>query len=157
MSLVASGNNSTHAATDPVLENVAFWPDIEVSAFRDVERMREEVPTPRLVHALSAAMADINRQLADWMQHRVDAGHTTHRALPITAWQRATHYADLYRRAVYALAHADLLERYVDYSATNTGDERAQAKEAAVDDYRRASRWAVSEIEGRTHSTVELI
>lgn len=157
MSLVASGNNSTQAPTEPQIENVAFWPGIDPRAFRQAERLREDIPWPRLAHALEAAMADVNRQLAAWATARVEAGHVTHADVPTTAWQRPNHYAGLYRRAVYALAHADLMERYADYSATNDGDEKAQGKQEAADDYRRMSRWAVAEIEARPHSTVELI
>lgn len=157
MSLVATGNNPSTHTNEPALDNVEFWPDIDPEEFRAAERLREDIPHARLLHALTAALADINRQLVEFMAAHMADGIQEHEAIPLQHWQRDTHYADLYRRAVYASAHADLLERYADYSATAAGDDRAQGKQDAADDYRRAARWAVSEIQGRTHATVELI
>lgn len=102
-------------------------------------------------------MADINRQLRDWQAEQQAAGAVTIADVEAPSWQVPDAYPLLYRRAVYATAHAALLERYREVSATAQGDERGEAKRDAADDYRRDARWAVSEIEGRTHATVELI
>lgn len=63
----------------------------------------------------------------------------------------------LYLRAVYAQAQADLLERYRDASATGEGDKLGEAKDLAADDYRADARWAIAELTGRNHTTVDLI
>ncbi|MBZ5876018.1 head completion/stabilization protein [Chromohalobacter israelensis] len=156
MSLIAAG---TGAAPDEpeTLENNGFWPAIAPRDFRDATRLDGTVTAPRLVQALQVAMADVNRQLADWQQDKQDEGAQTLADVTPPAWAIAGHYALLYRRAVYATAHASLLERYRDVSATEDGDERGEAKDHAADDIRRDARWAVAEIEGRQHTTVELI
>lgn len=155
MSLVAYGNNATTAA-DPI-DNNGFWPSVDPAKFRDEHRIDTTITQPRVLTALKVAMASLNRQLAEWQLEQVAAGHTSADNVPIEAWQIAGHHTLLYVRAVYAEAHANILERYRDYSATADGDERGEAKNDAAEDYRRDSRWAVAEIVGRTHTTVELI
>lgn len=102
-------------------------------------------------------MSDVNRQLARFQADQAHKGADRAETILIEPWQTREHYPSLYIRAVYALAHADLLERYRDYSISSAGGDRGETHNAAADDYRRASRWAVAEIEGRPHSTVELI
>ncbi|PSJ22123.1 glucose-6-phosphate isomerase [Halomonas sp. ND22Bw] len=156
MSLIAAGTG-TAPADPPSLDNNGFWPDIEPGDFREATRLDGTVTVPRLVQALQVAMADVNRQLADWQLARQDDGAATLAAVAPPVWALPDHYALLYRRAVYATAHASLLERYRDVSATQDGDERGEAKDEAANDLRRDARWAVAEIEGRDHTTVELI
>jgi len=62
-----------------------------------------------------------------------------------------------YRRAVYAMTRANLLERYTDYSATGDGVKGADAKVVSSDDLYRDARFAIRDILGTTHNTVELI
>ncbi|SFU01412.1 head completion/stabilization protein [Halomonas saccharevitans] len=156
MSLIAAGTGT--ALADPeTLENNGFWPAITPADFREATRLDGTVTAPRLVQALQVAMADVNRQLADWQAKRQDGGAATLGDVIAPIWALPNHYALLYRRAVYATAHASLLERYRDVSATNESDERGEAKDEAADDLRRDARWAVAEIEGRDHTTVELI
>src|SRR5699024_9381159 len=98
-----------------------------------------------------------NRQLVTWQQSQQEDGAEQLDDVPVPPWQLNDAYAVLYRRAIYATAHANVLERYRDYSATGDGAEASEFKDAAADDYRRDARWAVAEITGHTHSTVELI
>jgi len=155
MSLISYGPGSE---TPPEqLQNNGFWPDVDPGDFRDVNRIDTSIPDARAIQALGVAMADINRQLADWQTERQAEGCATIDDVTPPAWATADHYPLLYRQAIYATAHALLLERYRDHSATGDGDERGEAKDLAADDYRRDARWAVSEITGRNHTTVELI
>jgi len=155
MSLISYGPGSETPAE--ALQNNGFWSDIDPANFRDTNRIDTSIPNARASHALAVAMADINRQLADWQADRQSEGSDTIENVTPPTWATADHYSLLYRQAVYASAHALLLERYRDYSATGAGDERGEAKDNTADDYRRDARWAVSEITGRLHTTVELI
>ena len=150
-----SGKPTT--VVDQSIENNGFWPAIDPAAFRDQHRIDTTITQPRVLTALRVAMASLNRQLADWQADQVDAGHAVVSNVPIEAWQMIGHHQLLYVRAVYSEAHAQLLERYRDYSATGDGDGRGEAKNDAAEDYRRDARWAVAEIVGRNHTTVELI
>jgi hypothetical protein len=156
MSLIAAGYGNEPTPPDEI-QNNGFWPGIDPADFRAVERIDSNITAARVEHALRVAIADINRQLASWQQAQQQAGAAEIAEVAAPTWAIEGHYAQLYRRALYATAHATLLERYRDTTATGQGDERGEAKAAAADDYRRDARWAVAEIEGRTHTTVELI
>lgn len=156
MSLIAYDSNPPETSVDAV-SNAGFWPDIKPSHFRDAERIDSSITDVRVNLALQTAMADINRQLADWQQRQQDDGADKIEDVVPPKWLPADSYSALYLRAVYATATASLLERYRNHSATADGDERGEAKDMVADDYRRDARWAVAEIEGHTHTTVELI
>lgn len=156
MSLISYGIGKTEEP-ESAISNNGFWPPLDPANFRDAERVDSTITAPRLDQALRIAVADVNRQLADFQSLQMSAGHATADDVPPPSWATPDHYPLLYRRAIYATAKAALLERYRDTSATGAGDERGQAKDEAADDYRRDARWAVSEILGQPHTTVELI
>ncbi|MDN7131784.1 head completion/stabilization protein [Halomonas sp. MC140] len=155
-SFISAGNTSSETAATAI-ENNGFWPKIEPSDFRETNRLDSTITNARLESALLAAMATVNRVLRHWQAAKVDAGYQTMASLPIPVWQAPEVFNVLYLRAVYSTAHASLLERYADYDATNSGRERGESLQDPADGYRRDAAWAISEIEGRPHSTVELI
>lgn len=155
MSFIATGTSTTSAA-EPI-ENNGFWPDIDPADFRDTQRIDGTVTAPRVQSALYAAILDANAQLKAWQQSQVAAGYQTAADVPSPSWQPAGAVPALYRRAVYALAKANLIERYRDYDSSAAGIDRAEALAASIDDYRRDAAWAIADIVGRTRTTVELI
>ncbi|MCT8469463.1 head completion/stabilization protein [Chromohalobacter canadensis] len=154
-SFVSTGTTSTTTA-EPVTNN-GFWPDIKPAEFRDTHRLDGTITAVRIEGALLAAMATVNRTLRDWQARQVEAGYITVDAVPVPIWQAPGVFEALYLRAVYSTAHASLAERYRDYDATASTRDRGDLNEYAGESYRRDAAWAISEIEGRPHSTVELI
>ncbi|MFI2817643.1 head completion/stabilization protein [Vreelandella piezotolerans] len=150
-------NGTTEPPLERPLENNGFWPDIQPSDFRATHRLDSTITPPRIESALKAAMITVNRVLRHWQQAKVETGYPTMASLPIPVWQSPEVFNVLYLRAVYSTAHASLLEHYADYDATNSARERGEQLQAPADGYRRDAAWAISEIEGRPHSTVELI
>lgn len=155
-SFISAGTTSSETEATTI-ENNGFWPAIQPSDFRETHRLDSTITNARIETALKAAMATVNRVLRHWQQAKVEAGYPTMEALPIPVWQTPEVFNVLYLRAVYSTAHANLLERYADYDATNSGRERGENLQDPADGYRRDAAWAISEIEGRPHSTVELI
>ncbi|KPN28870.1 phage head completion protein (GPL) [Halolamina pelagica] len=156
MSLIAAGTGQLPEDT-PSLANNGFWPDIKPADFREATRLDGTVTAPRLVQALQIAMADINRQLSEWQQARQNDGAATLDDVTSPDWAGPDHYAVLYRRAVYATAHASLLERYRDVSATMKATSAVTPRTWPPMTYAGMPVGAVAEIEGRHHTTVELI
>lgn len=156
MSLIAYDSNPPETPAHPV-SNAGFWPDIDPSHFRASERVDDTITDTRARAALQTAITDINRQLSHWQDRHQEDGATSVEDIPVPSWMPDGGYQQLYLRAVYATAMATLMERYREYSATSDGDDRGKTKDTAADDYRRDARWAVAEIEDRTHTTVELI
>lgn len=157
MSSFISAGTTPNDTAEQLIENNGFWPAIQPSNFRETHRLDTTITNARIESALKAAMATVNRVLRHWQQAKVDAGYPTMEALPIPVWQVPEVFNVLYLRAVYSTAHANLLDRYADYDATNSGRERGERLQDPADGYRRDAAWAISEIEGRPHSTVELI
>ena len=134
-----------------------FWPAISLADLRDTVRLDGTVTTARLKHAVIDAITSVNRDLADWRSARQAEGHTTLAAVPSEVINNESVHLHSYRRAVYAMTRANLLERYTDYSATGDGVKGADAKIVSSDDLYRDARFAIRDILGTTHNTVELI
>src|SRR5690606_15682376 len=62
----------------------------------------------------------------------------------------------LSRRAVYCTAGAELAERFRSYDATAAGNQRADDLTPSIDEYRRDARYAIRDLLGIGHTTVEL-
>ena len=134
-----------------------FWPAISLADLRDTVRLDGTVTTARLKHAVIDAITSVNRDLADWRRAREAEGVATLAAVPGEVINGESAYLHSYRRAVYAMTRANLLERYTDFSATGDGVKGADAKIISSDDLSRDARFAVRDILGTTHITVALI
>ncbi|RSM31249.1 head completion/stabilization protein [Aeromonas salmonicida] len=134
-----------------------FWPAISLPDLRETVRLDGTVTTARLTHAVVDAITSVNLDLADWRSARQAEGHATLAAVPSDVINNESVHLHSYRRAVYAMSRANLLERYTDYSATGDGVKGADAKIISSDDLYRDARFAIRDILGTTHNTVELI
>ena len=139
------------------ITNSPFWPAISLPDLRETVRLDGTVTTARLTHAVVDAITSVNRDLADWRSARQAEGHATLDAVPSEDINNESVHLHSYRRAVYAMTRANLLERYTDYSATGDGVKGADAKIVSSDDLYRDARFAIRDILGTTHNTVELI
>ncbi|MDF2392878.1 head completion/stabilization protein [Aeromonas sp. 2MA4] len=139
------------------IANSPFWPAISLPDLRETVRLDGTVTTARLTHAVVDAITSVNRDLADWRSARQAEGHATLAAVPSEVINNESVHLHSYRRAVYAMTRANLLERYTDYSATGDGVKGADAKIVSSDDLYRDARFAIRDILGTTHNTVELI
>lgn len=138
-------------ASDP------FWPEINPVDVREAIRVNGTITEARLVDALRAAIVDVNHSLAAWQADQVTAGYATLAEVPSVMVSGTSMRVNQYRRAVHQLARADLIERYRDFDTTGAGDKRAEELTDTVDEARRNARWAVLDILGQPHLTVELI
>ncbi|WP_439824562.1 head completion/stabilization protein [Aeromonas caviae] len=149
-----------NAPTSPAegeINSSPFWPAISLPDLRDTVRLDGTVTTARLKHAVIDAITSVNRDLADWRRAREAEGVTTLAAVPGEVINGESAYLHSYRRAVYAMTRANLLERYADYSATGDGVKGTDAKIISSDDLYRDARFAIRDILGTTHNTVALI
>lgn len=149
--------NATTSPAEGEIDSTPFWPAISLSDLRDTVRLDGTVTTARLKHAVIDAITSVNRDLADWRRAREAEGVATLAAVPGEVINGESAYLHSYRRAVYAMTRANLLERYTDYSATGDGVKGADAKIISSDDLYRDARFAIRDILGITHITVALI
>lgn len=149
--------NATTSPAEGEINSSPFWPAISLPDLRDTVRLDGTVTTARLKHAVIDAITSVNRDLADWRRAREAEGVATLAAVPGEVINGESAYLHSYRRAVYAMTRANLLERYTDYSATGDGVKGADAKIISSDDLYRDARFAIRDILGTTHITVALI
>ncbi|MDO6525447.1 head completion/stabilization protein [Motilimonas sp. 1_MG-2023] len=131
-----------------------FWPAINTAATRDVMRIDGDVTEPRLKHAVITAIAQVNQDLVGYRNEQAELTLADVPAEIIGGESQLVHH---YKRAVYCLARANLIERLRDYDTTKDGEGRAESLDQTVTDLRRDARFAVRAIIGITHTTVELI
>lgn len=160
MALPPSPQPAAAPAAIGVIENDGWFPDIFLSDMRDAMRLDGTVTDARLVQAVVDAILQVNRELADWQARQVQTGITTLADVPATRINRESRLLAQYRRAVYSTAKADLIERYRDYDSTATSLTDKKSMEwldEAPGAQRRNAQWAIADIVGRSHLTVELI
>ena len=143
-----------------VIENDGWFPDIALADMRDAMRLDGTVTDARLVQAVVDAILQVNRELADWQGKHAAAGVPALVDVPATRINRESRLLAQYRRAVYSTAKADLIERYRDYDTTASSASDKKSMEwldEAPGAQRRNAQWAIADMVGRTHLTVELI
>lgn len=146
---------------DAVVDNDPRFPAIDAARLRATCRLDGTVTPARLQRALMDAMASVNSELATYMLAQGLLGYATLAdvpAIPLGGESVKLHH---YRRAVYACVQADLSEVYREVDTTPAGNgkqERVGAQlEIKADAYRRAMRWAISDLLGRPRTTVDLV
>lgn len=140
----------------PMIANADFYPAIDPNDFRASHRITDTITDDRVADALTAAATITNRILEPW-RASLAGNPATLDAVMLPKWMPSDGLLALYRRAIYGEAHATLLDRYRDYDATSAGNHDSDSREDMAGKYRQASRWAVSEMTNRPHTTVELI
>lgn len=125
-----------------------WWPYIDVADAREVIRVSGTITQARLVESLQNAVWSINRELSTWAD-------TQRQIIPDALTD--PRLAGLYRRAVYCYAKAELIERYRDFDLTNAGSKKAEDTDAVAADARRNLRWAISDMLGKSRTTVEML
>jgi hypothetical protein len=142
------------------VENDGFYPDIVLQDMRDNMRLDGTVTSARLTQAIVAAVLHVNAELRDWKLLQIGAGFASLAAVPADRVNRESVNIAHYRRAVYCWAKADLTERYRDFDSTASSMSDKKMMEAldnAPAEQRRNTHWAIADIIGRSHMTVELI
>ncbi|MDG9854108.1 head completion/stabilization protein [Pseudomonas nitroreducens] len=134
-----------------------FWPGIDVDALRDDMRIGADVSPAKLETAVVAALLNVNRQLSEWQALQQDQGYTTLSQVPAKQVAGKSALVLHYQRAVRCATAAELLERYRGYDTTTVGNQNAEERTPTIDEYRRDLSWALSDLVGRSRSTVELI
>mgnify|MGYP000553063806 CR=1 FL=1 len=111
----------------------------------------------RGVDAVIDAVAAVNSDLSGWAINRQGDGYTALADVPSESIANEPVLVHWYRRAVYSMARANLYERYLDSAATADAVKDAEPRNLTADDLYRDARFAIRDILGVTHVTVELI
>jgi hypothetical protein len=144
--------------TDPFpITNDGFWPDIDGADVRANLRIDSSVSDPRLETAVVNALIQVNTELAAIKSGHLAAGFAALDAVPADKIQGTSVLVHLYRRSIYCTAGAEIAERYRSYDSSAEGNKNADELTPSVDEYRRDARFAIRDLLGTGHATVELI
>ncbi|VVD78589.1 head completion/stabilization protein [Pandoraea fibrosis] len=149
--------------TGEVIKNDGFFPDIDIDAMRQTQRIDGTVTTPRLKAEAIEAMASINAALSDWRVARKAEGFgrladvASLDGKPVETIDGKSIFFHRYTRAVFCWAHANLIERYRNFDATGAGVKLDDVTRPGADELRRDAAWAINDIAGRPRTTVDLI
>lgn len=163
MSLVA-GRTVTAAAddvpdTDDSGEKVtagSFWPEIALKDVRMEMRITGTVTTTRLKHVVIEAVGHVTDQLAAWQASQEKVGYATLAAVPATQINGESIKVFRYRRAVFSIARALLIENYRDVDTTgDAGEKHASGLTVQAADLWRDARWAIADIRGAVRNFAE--
>lgn len=152
-----SGFVATADATEQPIVNDGWWPDVEPADARDILRLDGTVSVARLREALVIAVGSVNAELDVWKSAQAALGIVKLADVPAPSIGGTSRFVDLYQRAVRCRAAAHLVERYRNLDITDKGQKNAEAQEPSIDELRRDARWALADIQGIPHATVELI
>lgn len=147
----------TTPEADQTISNHSFYPEISLNHFRHTMRVDSITTNDRAINALEYAIIETNRRLIAYMQAQMAEGHTQLADVAEQAGLPEGTNKKLYLRAVYALAKADLVEKYRDYDTTAKGNQRADELNPSIDEHRRNAAWAINDLMQQQRTTVELI
>ncbi|WP_338725826.1 head completion/stabilization protein [Shewanella baltica] len=153
MSFIATAPSSA----PKTITNSEFWPDIDLAKLRDAMRLDGTVTNERLEHSAINAALQTNSDLKDWRIGQQILGFDGLEQVPAEQINGQSIYLQLYLRAVYCLTKANLIERYSDFDSTAKGLKAGEELHDSVNDLRRDARFAIRDILGESHVTVELI
>ncbi len=140
----------TQVTTDP------FWPAISLRDLRLACRISGRTTTARLLHAATEAVIHVSDELLPWAQRQQEAGFTQLGVVPARKINGVSVKVYRYRRAVYAITRALILENMRDVDTTEHGDRKADALEPQADTLWRDARWAIADIQGTQRIYAEL-
>lgn len=140
------------------LECGPFWPDIDINHFRDSQRIGGTlIPDNRVKDALLGAVMAVEADLGAWRAGLEEGGHGSLADAPSVQIGGINRLVLLWRRAVYALATADLVETHRDVTATGNAPSALAEPDQRAEDHRRNAIHAIRDLLGKGRSTVELI
>ncbi|MCL6408407.1 head completion/stabilization protein, partial [Dickeya dadantii] len=105
-----------------------FWPEISLSDVRMEIRINGAVTTTRLKHVVIEAVGHVTGQLATWQNGQVSGGYISLALVPAAQINGESVRVHRYRRAVFSIARALLIENYRDVDTTgDAGEKHASA------------------------------
>jgi hypothetical protein len=149
--------DATPPAPELIVENVAWFPPIDLADMRGAVRLDGTVTHARLRSSVIDAIDQVNSELATWRATHQAAGIASLAELPADKIGGESVQLARYRRAVYCLARADLTEKYRDFDSTKSGAHDADERETTIDADRRNARNALNDMRGLSRITIELI
>lgn len=134
----------------------SFWPVISLKDLRLAARITGGVTTTRLMHVTTEAVGHVIEQLEEWQINQQRLGYETLQHVPAAEVNGESMKVYRYRRAVYSIARALVIEGYRDVDTTPKGDKDAAALDLQREDLWRDARWGIADIQRKPRVYAEL-
>lgn len=95
-----------------ITNGVAFWPDLDLAEFQVMRTLPADLPPATAGVALLAAIAEVNKTLADVVTFQRREGFERAADVPGAKMEGENQLTAQYKKAVYARAKADLLGEF---------------------------------------------
>jgi hypothetical protein len=139
---------------EPVIQNTAFFPDVDPKRVREEMRLEQTVSSVRLRRAIKAGIAETNAELREWRDLQRDAGYARLEDVPTDELDGESVRVFHYFNAVSAMTTATLYERYRGVDASAKGDKKADSIDSTIDEMWRDMRWSVACIQDKARCIV---
>lgn len=150
---IAKANESS----DDIIDNDPFFPSIDLDGVRKAQRLDGTITSERLKRAVISAMIEVNNDLNAWRLVQQANGIRSLDELNENRVDAQSKYVHLYQQAVYCWANALICDRYLNYDATAKTIKQIESEQQSAGDLYRDARYAIRDILGKSHSTLELI
>lgn len=134
----------------------SFWPVISLKDLRLAARITGGVTTTRLMHVTTEAVGHVIEQLEEWQINQQRLGYETLQNVPAAEVNGESMKVYRYRRAVYSIARALVIEGYRDVDTTPKGDKDAASLDLQREDLWRDARWGIADIQRKPRVYAEL-
>lgn len=134
----------------------SFWPVINLKDLRLAARITGGVTTSRLMHVTTEAVGHVIEQLEEWQINQQGLGYEALKNVPAVEISGESVKVYRYRRAVYSIARALVIEGYRDVDTTPKGDKDAAALDLQREDLWRDARWGIADIQRKPRVYAEL-
>lgn len=134
----------------------SFWPVISLKDLRLAARITGGVTTTRLMHVTTEAVGHVIEQLEEWQINQQRLGYETLQNVPAAEVNGESMKVYRYRRAVYSIARALVIEGYRDVDTTPKGDKDAASLDLQREDLWRDARWSIADIQRKPRVYAEL-
>lgn len=134
----------------------SFWPVINLKDLRLAARITGGVTTSRLMHVTTEAVGHVIEQLEEWQINQQGLGYEALENVPAVEINGESVKVYRYRRAVYSIARALVIEGYRDVDTTPKGDKDAATLDLQREDLWRDARWGIADIQRKPRVYAEL-
>lgn len=145
------------AADATEVDNLPFFPTYKVSDFREVMKVVDAIPTPRVVWELKRAISATNREVEKWRLAHEQDGVARLQDVPAAVYGDESELVMLYQAAVFHRAKAFLIDKARDTDLTNEGANANDFADDTIEHHFRQVREALADIVGQARATIELI
>lgn len=140
---------------DATLTNDGFWPDLSLKEFQEQRSIPPDIDAGTVGQALLTASGEVNNKLQSIRGSNISSGYTTAADVPGVSIDGINLLCGQYKKAVYALAKADLMGEFASIGRRDThpGQESADTRNGLIAE----ASMVIRAIKGLPRATVRMI